>query len=142
MLQKAIPVKNYSLIGKVLCKVKPEVAQEILSIVQPGQETDVTRIFKFYAIFDQGYTECEKPVDLRRIFTAAMLKLYHPKILEGGFITMQHGFVKNVAACLSCKSQAVTLNIREAVVMYRSYQDFQSKVNRVFDLIMKQHEPQ
>jgi hypothetical protein len=137
MYAKAETVKNYSLIGRVLCKVNPQAASEIMQIVAPGPETDVKRIFFYYSRFDMNKPVENNPVNLRRIFTATMLKLYHPYFLEKGTPDvrghLKFGFVRNVSGCFGCKSQAITRNIREVVVMYKAYPDFKEKVDMAFE---------
>ena len=122
------------MIGRILCKTRPEVATEILNLVTPGAEHDLSRIFFFYSRFD-AHKPKGSDVNTRRIFTAVMLKLYHPQVLTSGIFSTKYGFVRNIAACFSCKSQSITRNIREVVIMYRAYNDFQEMVDKIVELI-------
>lgn len=125
--------KNYSLIGRILYKTRPEIASQLEYYIQPGTETDLKRIFYFYSRFDgfdlPGYNEVNK----RRLFTAAMLKLYHPNYLKSGIINVKYGFAKNIACCFGCKTASVSINIKEVVIMYRAYTEFEEKVNEILE---------
>lgn len=118
-------------IARILYKTHPEVAAEIEEYVRPGVETDLQRIFYFFSRFDgfdlPGYND----VNRRRLFTAAMLKLFHPTYLKSGIINVKYGFAKNIAACFSCKTASISTNIKEVVIMYRAYSDFGETVDEI-----------
>jgi hypothetical protein len=125
--------KNYSMIGRMLYKTHPEVASSIEKVLTPGEETDLTRIFSYYARFTSLDLPDPNPVSRRRVFIAVMLRMYHPSCLHTGIIKVKNGFVKNIGACFGCVGQAITRNIREVIIMNKAYDEFQATVNDVFE---------
>ncbi|MBO9657509.1 MAG: hypothetical protein J7527_01665 [Chitinophagaceae bacterium] len=129
MLQAVAERNNYSLIGKMLASFMPEVYLEIEELVRSGQQTDLRKIPDYFAAFQ--LLSAESGVESRRLFTATMLKLYHPYAIERGLINVKHGFVREIRHCFGCKQQSITRDIREVVVYYKAYEEFRQKVNEL-----------
>ena len=130
MIQTVVGKGNFF---KIIQSIYPEVAAQVHTILQPGSENDLSRIFYFYSRFHnielKGYNEVNK----RRVFIGVMMLLFHPYCLKNSIVYVPYGFSKNIAACFGCKQQGVTRNIREVVVLYKAYEEFGEKVNEVFE---------
>jgi hypothetical protein len=126
--------KNYSLIGRVLKKAKPEVYMEIVDMLTPGEEIDVQKIYRFYAKYDQLEHVGEK-VDRARVFVAVMIKLYYPYMLDKVITAAGHNFALIISTCFGLQRPHVSRMIPEAIVMYKCYDDFKIKVDEAFEKI-------
>lgn len=135
MLQVFEQKKNYSMIGKVLCKTKPDVASEIEELIAAGEEIDHSKIFSFFAKFDMVKPLEVDLVTQRRIFITMMLKLYYPVALTKGLFILKKAFRKNIATCFGCHGTAITRNSRECVVLYKAYQDFRIQVDHLLEKV-------
>lgn len=142
MLVMTASKKNYSMIGRLLCRTFPDVASQLEDRIKPGDEVDFQKIFFFYSRFDSLDLPGYRDVHRRRLFAAVMLLFYYPHFLEVNNI-LQMGlsrdttkpFAKNIAACFNCNKSHISRNVREAVVMYQAYEDFQEKVNEVLSFL-------
>ncbi len=129
--------RNYSLIGRILYKTNPQLAEQLENTAKPGEESDLNRIFLFYIRFERMDLPGYRDVHRRRLFAAVMLHFYYPHFLSDDvnnvLSTMKVGgkgkpFVQNIAACFNIDGPVLSRNLREAVVMYQAYDDFQDKV--------------
>jgi hypothetical protein len=126
--------KNYSLIGRVLKKTKPEVYTEIVDMLTPGEEIDVQKIYRFYAKYDMLDHEGEAR-ERCRVFIGVMIKLYYPFMLERVVTAVGHSFSLIIAHCFQMQRSHVSRFIPEVIVMYKAYDDFREKVDQVLEKI-------
>lgn len=132
-MQTAIGRKQYAIIGKILCKTQPQLATELLDTVAPGEENDLKRIFFFYSRFADHQPAGVARSNARKIFVAAMLKLFYPYVYNGPIVKMQHGFNRNIAACFGTRNNTISEDIREVIVTYKIYEDFRQAVDQLTD---------
>lgn len=136
----AVAKKNYRQIGKILFMTHPELATRLENSLKPGEESDTGRIFLFYSRFDDlelpGYQKTHR----RRLFLACMISLYYPHFFNSQYIRAGNFFAGNIAICFNCNQAQISRNIREAIVMYQAYEDFEEKVNEVV-LYLKMQQP-
>lgn len=125
--------KNYSLIGRILANLRPEVYHEIEQLVRSGRDTDLSRIRDYYSQFLVHSNA--KGIESRRQFVAIMLKVYHPFVLDRGFIEVKWGFTNTIAVAVGAKRQSVDRDIKEVIVFYRAYDEFKSEVDRISQII-------
>lgn len=135
MLQAVAERNNYSLIGKVLASFRPEVYSEIEELVRSSQQTDLTKIPEYFLSFQLLSTE--SGVESRRLFTAIMLKLYHPYVLDKGIFNVRKGFVNEIRICFNKPKQSISRDIRDVAVYYKAYEEFREKVNCIAEKLVE-----
>jgi hypothetical protein len=132
MLSTISPKRDYYLIGRVLYKTRPDIATEIEKDFKDSFRplSDIELFFSKFLSLKINQKEC----DSRRQFCAAMLKLYYPYVLSTGDVVIKRGFTHAIKTCFGCKKQSVFTDIREAIIMYKAYEDFKLTVD---DIIKK-----
>lgn len=129
MLTAVAQKKNYSLIGRVLSKIRPDISTEIeTNFLSPSPP--LSSIFTYYDQYKEIVIVMSK-VDKRRVFCAAMLKVYHPYVLSTGLVFIKKGFTNNIKQCFNHSKQRAYMDIREAIIMYKAYEDFRTKVDDI-----------
>src|SRR5688572_21716529 len=75
--------KQYAALGRLLTRMKPDVAQELMSYCReepPPTETNLQKIPLLYKKFTQIMPD--KTVQARRVFIASMLHMYKPSLFQ------------------------------------------------------------
>lgn len=128
---------EYAMLGRMLCKARPEVASELLETLRPGEEKNLDRIYFFYSRFFEWRPEGLRESEARRIFVASMLLLFSPQIFSNDAVKVLYGFNQRISACFACKKQSTKRHIELARVAYRCYDDFKSQVDHLTDYLRK-----
>lgn len=121
----------YSVIGRILFKTFPEVANKLETMIRPGVEINPEKIYYFYSIFDDLELPGYKPVHRRRLFIAAVLMIYYPQFFNIQLVKVKNKFADTIADCFQCHRSHVSRHFKEVVIMYEAYDDFKEKVNEV-----------
>lgn len=128
---------NYSLLGRLLYKIHPEIAEDLESKVKPGEVDDFKKIFFFYTRFESFELIGYKEIHRRRLFIAAMLQLYFPHFLDADVDIIHYAggkdkpFRKNIAACFEVGKTLISRHVKEVVIMHQCYDDFRDKVDEI-----------
>jgi hypothetical protein len=137
-----ISEKQYKILGRLYVKKHPEEAEEILSAYTniPATEHEYNRIEKHFTRFclvnglkEEQYTgplyKSDK-VEIRRVFVAVMVHLYHPSVFQIPIedISIPVGFVKTLSRVTGQKTANVCTMIRDVARWETHYDDFKQKV--------------
>lgn len=136
--------QQYALLGFLLLKQKPDVANELLEDYLPKREApenDIRKIEDFYQQFCQlkgleaedirGPLYKTSKVEIRRQFIAAILHLYLPHVYDqpDEYIMIgKSGVAKRLAAVFCITKERISQVVREAVFFEKQYQDFSESV--------------
>lgn len=143
--KKPLNEKQYKIIGRLVCKKHPEIAEELLSTLNHTPlEEDISKL-EFY--FNQfcilhgtskqdyfGAVYKTSKVDLLRIFIASMVHLYYPEIYFQPIEELnlkKNGFVTALANSIGQAVSNTSNRIREVIIWEKEYDDFKEKVEAV-----------
>jgi hypothetical protein len=136
--------QQYALLGFLLLKQKPDVANELLEDYMPKREapeSDILKIEQFYQRFCQlkgldaeeirGPLYKTSKVEIRRQFIAAILHLYIPYVYDqpDEYIMIgKSGVAKKLSDVFCITKASITTMIREVIFFEKQYQDFSELV--------------
>ena len=126
----ALNRRDYTLLGKLLCQQKPDVAIELSS--QLTGETDLSKLSGYFSIFCilknlnpnqiQGALFKSSLIENRRLFLGAILSIYNPHT---------RALSISLANLLKMDKSLLRRQIDETNVRYRAYHDFRSEVDLI-----------
>lgn len=136
---------HYALLGRLLVATRTDLALELLHLYScdTASETDHQRMAGYFSQFckQQFITPSEltgallksHKVEKRRLFIAAMLRLYAPQAYRqpAENIILRRGFVATLAGILRCHNSNLHKTIREVVLWENEYDDFRESVDKV-----------
>jgi hypothetical protein len=148
-----LSTKQLSILGRLCAIQKPEVARELLSIydIEPV-EKDHALIAKYFQSFCslhdiqpaeyKGALFKSQKVHVRRIFVAAMIRVYIPHLYKAppGTVRLEYGFVQGLSVELRLKNTNVAKMIREVIIMEKVYEEFRANVDATTNLLTQPHE--
>lgn len=136
--------KQYLLLGKLLVMRHPDVAEQLLIQIAPGDppERDLSRIPVLYNSFCmvvnvdplklRGPLRQTTKVDVRRLFISVILHLYSPQVYNqpSDGIIIRHGLVQAVSSLLYVNSAYMSRFIRQTILMEKVYEEYRAKVTQ------------
>jgi hypothetical protein len=142
MLSEALNEKQYKILGRLLVKKHPDVAQSLLATLNhTASEDDITKIDLYFIRFctlqgiakESYYGAVYKTskVDVFRLFIASMVHLYFPEVYFQPIEELnlkKNGFVTAIAVATGQHTANVSSRIREVVLWEKEYDDFREKV--------------
>jgi hypothetical protein len=148
-----IAEKDYKILGKLLVKKNPALADEYLSLYKTHspKEIDNTKIsFYFYSFCEVmeitpetylGPLHKSSKVDIRRLFVACMVHLYQPHVFYQPIDEInlsKKGFVMHLSRTLQQQESNISTMIREVIAWEKDYDDFKEKVHGIIELLTKE----
>lgn len=137
--------KDHALLGKLLLKNKPDIAQELIKTYlpeQPPKESDFSKIKDLFSRFCKiqniepeehlGPVYKSDKVSMRRLFVATMVHLYNPQVYFQPLdsIVLSNGFVTAITRVLSQNKGNTSKMIREVIIWEKQYEDFATSVSQ------------
>ncbi len=140
-MQLAVGVTYYQLLGKLLVNQRPDVAEEILSQIHKPIDIDLGKMDHYLSAFcskhkitPSSITEVKhksRAVELRRLFVASMLKVYHPGAFQciEVLAIQRSGLVYKLSEVLHSNEGNMSKMIREVIMMVKVYDEFRDQVD-------------
>lgn len=145
--------KPYTLLGRLLAKRMPEVAQALMTsfheeTVKPT-ETDHSKLEIYFLAYCQirdieplelrGNLHKAGKIDVRREYIGSMLRLYNPQLYvqPPSDMIIHYGFVKSLANVLELREQNIGRTIRETVLREKVYEAFANQVKATVEVLIK-----
>lgn len=147
----SLPIKRdqFAILGRVLCKYHPEVAEKLLPICVMEGESDLQKIDHYYDIYkaliqDQPHLvepkwRNRKITIERSLFIGAILLLYNKNV----YVYAQYGLVnrigisRKIGKVLGMGDTRMSFTIQQVLFDYQKVTEFRDAVNTVVDHIKK-----
>lgn len=131
--------RKWTLLGRLVMEKEPELADEYLrpySVIMERDLKQIPDLFKRYCEIEgidkydyYNGMPTRKKMEIRRIFTAAMIHIYYPGIYQQSIINIGNfGFGYALSDVLSQHGSNVSKTIKKVVFWEKNYQDFKEKV--------------
>ena len=143
--------KNLQLLGQMLLKKRPEVANELLTECMEQMNAPVkdTSLIGYYF---ESYCRLNK-IDVdqfrdskknhsvsqkKKEFIGLILKIYHPYIFRGkcDFFKAKNGLITNLANTLNISRGNASELVQEIYIWISTYEDFRNKVCETYQIII------
>lgn len=136
--------KQHQLLGYLLIKTKPEIAQELLDRYTTDDTviTDHMLMQNFFREFLQSTSSFAGSKSIaNRTFIASMIRVYQPELSHQPreAMVVKRGFVKHLADVLQQKPSNISAMIRQVIIWEQSYDDFRQNVMQFSSLIIEQY---
>jgi hypothetical protein len=146
----ALSYRTYAQLGRILFKQRPEVARELLAVVQyDPAETDITLIPALFITFCQvqtispdeytGRVHKTHKIDMRRLFIAAVIFLYAPQLYEStpGAAIVKYGLSGALTEALQQDASLTSRLIKEVIARYRAFPDYRQEVKTIVEQVQE-----
>lgn len=146
---------EYGFLGRLLTKVRPDIAKELVAYYYSEQpqplERDLSKITEYFLLYCRlekldpeqyiGNLYKSSLVDVRRYFIAAMLHMYRPKFFYSlhGPERYRDGLSRKLADILEMDQSFVNKTIKQIVVWQKCDETFKARVEGIV-LQLKQEE--
>lgn len=131
--------KQHQLLGWLLIRHKPELAQELLGSYSDQRPTlsdaEGRMIGRYYSAFVKITYQVDlgKPTNARRLFIGAMIRIYHPGLHQqpADALMIRPGLVSQLARVTLQKEANVSTMIRQVLFQEKVYDDFREQVDLI-----------
>lgn len=143
--------KNIQLLGQMLLKRRPDVANELLTecleqMTAPVKDTSLINYYfqnfcQYHNIDIEKFLSSRKNHSIsqkRKEFIGLILKIYHPYLFQKKyeFFKPKNGMVTNLASTLRISRGNASEIVQEVFVWISTYQDFRQTVNDTYQSII------
>lgn len=143
--------KNVQLLGQMLLKRRPDVANELLTecmeqMSAPVKDTSLIGYYfesycKLNGIEIRSFLDSKKNHAIsqkRKEFIGLILKIYHPYIFKGkcDFFKAKNGLITNLANTLKISRGNASELVQEVYIWVTTYEDFRGKVCQTYQNII------
>lgn len=135
--------REYNLLGRMLVKQHPEIAEDLLSSLQRPFDTDLQNIPRYFKTFcelcgiaDSDLLELRYDKDMvgnKRLFIACMLFLYDPGIFNSSVRDVKYGLSTAISKLLHHNNGYIGSTMRDVITWYKAYDEFRAQVDEMVE---------